>query len=147
MIKIIKFETRYYEELMELMRLWKSDMGMSLHSIDDSQENIEKFIKRNPNTCFLCKEDNVIVGGILAGHDGRRGYIYHTIVAKHMRFKGIGRELVDAALNAIRFQGIHKVALVVSKDNKKGNNFWESLGFTERVDLIYRDISLNSDND
>ena len=109
-----------------------------LNNLDDSKEGIYLYLKRNPNTCFIAKEEGKIVGIILSGHDGRRGFIYHTTVAASQRRKGIGKKLVDLALSALREEGINKVAFVVFKENELGNKFWKELGFNERDDLVYR---------
>lgn len=96
-----------------VFNLWLSSKGIGLNNLDDSKIGIEKFLKRNPETCFVAIENEETVGSILAGNDGRRGYIYHTAVSpKHQR-KGIGSKLVEAAMNALEEQGINKVALVV----------------------------------
>ena len=119
--------------------LWSSTPGMGLRTLDDSNEGIERFLKRNPTTCFAALNDmESIIGVILCGHDGRRGYIYHMAVAPECRRLGIGTMLVDAALEALRQEGIHKAALVAYSTNEAGNRFWESIGFSERKDLVYR---------
>ena len=60
----------------DLFTLWHSLPGFNkgLRSLDDSETGIAKFLDRNPNTCFVAQMDGHIIGGILAGHDGRRGY-------------------------------------------------------------------------
>ena len=95
-----------------------------------------------PNTCFVDEQEGTITGAILAGHDGRRGYIYHTAVNPAYRHQGIGTALVNAALHALANEGIIKVALVVFSRNDAGNAFWERLGFTARGDLAYRNKAL-----
>ena len=79
-----------------------------------------------------------LIGTILAGQDGRRGYIYHLVVEKQYRGRGIAKELVRCAVLALEKLGIQKAALVVFSDNEKGNIFWEKVGFTIRDDLTYR---------
>lgn len=118
--------------------LWIHTPGMGLNTVDDSPEGIAKYLKRNPKTCFVAKERGAVVGVILSGHDGRRGFIHHTAVACANRNRGIGTALVQTALDALRKEGITKVAFVVFRDNGPGNAFWEKLGFTARDDLIYR---------
>ena len=117
---------------------------MGLNTIDDSREGIARYLKRNPNTCFVSEHDRTITGAILAGHDGRRGYIYHTAVNPAHRHQGIGTALVNAALHALANEGIIKVALVVFSRNDAGNAFWERLGFTARGDLTYRNKALRA---
>ena len=123
----------------QVYSLWLNTSGMGLNNLDDSQEGIEKFLKRNPTTCFVAEDDGKIVGVILSGHDGRRGHIYHTAVSEAYRGQGIGQKLVDATLHALAEEGISKAALVVFETNELGNAFWEHRGFGSRTDLVYRD--------
>ena len=58
-----------YEEVYDL---WNSIHGFGLRSLDDSNDGIERFLKRNPTTSVVDIEDGKIVGAILCGHDGRR---------------------------------------------------------------------------
>jgi ribosomal protein S18 acetylase RimI-like enzyme len=118
--------------------LWISTPGMGLNNLDDSREGIGKYLDRNPRTCFVALEQGRVIGVILSGHDGRRGFIYHTAVAVGERGKGVGTALVDRAVEALRAEGINKVALVVYENNATGNGFWEALGFDRRTDLAYR---------
>ena len=78
----------------------------------------------------------------MVGNDGRRGYIYHTAVHPNYRKQGIGKALVEIALDSLIGLGINKVALVVFERNKVGNEFWKKMGFTSRNDLIYRNKAL-----
>lgn len=122
--------------------LWMSTPNMGLNNLDDTREGIEKFLVRNPNTCFVTEVDNRIVGVVLCGHDGRRGYIHHAAVEGDMQRQGIGTKLVAAAVTALEEEGINKVALSALATNDKGNDFWEKQGFTTRPDLIYRNKTL-----
>ena len=126
----------------DVYELWMSCVGMGLNNVDDSREGIGKFIQRNPTTCLVAIEDKHILGVILVGNDGRRGYIYHTAVHSQNRNKGVAKQLVDKVLEELSVLGINKVALVVFERNEIGNKFWESQGFTVRDDLVYRNKSL-----
>jgi len=132
----------------DLFALWSSQPGFDrgLRSIDDSEAGITKFLQRNPNTCFIAEEDGEIIGGILAGHDGRRGYIYHAIVHPNFQRKGIGKLLADSACEALRAEGITKAGMLVFASNEQGNAFWESQGWQTRPDLTYRNKTLNENN-
>lgn len=122
--------------------LWIHTPGMGLNNIDDSREGIARYLKRNPDTCFVAVVSGELAGVILSGHDGRRGFIYHMAVAAGQRKQGIGSLLLDHALDALKAEGIRKVALVVMDRNAIGNDFWERKGFTMRTDLIYRNKAL-----
>ena len=131
----------------DIYSLWLSCSGMGLNDIDDSRQGVERFLKRNPETCFVAVEndadgESIITGVIMAGNDGRRGYIYHTAVRPEYRHRGIASELVNKAVSALEAQGIAKVALLVFGRNTGANAFWEKMGFTERNDIIYRNKAL-----
>ena len=119
-------------------QLWLACAGMGLNDLDDSKEGITRFLQRNPQTCLVAVENQMIIGAILVGSDGRRAYIYHTAVHPNYRRRGIARQLVETVLTVLDDLKIHKVALVVFKRNTEGNQFWERLGFSVREDLIYR---------
>ncbi|MFX4262495.1 GNAT family N-acetyltransferase [Pelotomaculum propionicicum] len=138
-MEIRKLSINDYEEI---YKLWMSTPGMGLNDIDDSKTGIDQYLKRNPNTCFVAIISGKIVGVILSGHDGRRGYIHHTAVSIANRNEGIGSLLVDNALKALKSESIHKVALVVFNSNEAGNKFWEHKGFSVRKDLTYRNKAL-----
>ena len=116
--------------------------GNGLNDKDDSREGIDKYLKRNPGISFVAIIDEKVVGVILCGHDGRRGIIQHACVSPDCRRMGIGTELVNLALTALKEEEINKVLLVAFKKNEKGNAFWESQGFTLRDDLNYRNKAL-----
>lgn len=118
-----------------LFQLWTSIEGMGLRSLDDSREGIAAFLKRNPTTCFVVEEDGILVGAILCGHDGRRGYIYHTAVRDSCRGKGYGTQLADAASAALQKEGITRVCLNVLETNEIGKRFWQSRGW-EKKDFL-----------
>lgn len=123
--------------------LWMSCAGMGLNNLDDSKQGITKFLNRNPTTCFVALDGHRhVVGAILAGNDGRRGYIYHTAVHPEHRNQGIAKALVQRVLDGLEALGIHKAALVVFERNEPGNLFWEKIGFTAREDLVYRNKSI-----
>ena len=126
----------------KVYQLWLSCTGMGLNNLDDSKEGIERFLNRNPETCFVAEDDDKIIGAIIVGNDGRRGYIYHTAVCPDNRRQGIATKLVNKAMCALRSLGINKTALVVFSKNTDGNAFWEKNGFTSRDDLIYRNKSI-----
>jgi ribosomal protein S18 acetylase RimI-like enzyme len=123
--------------------LWLNTPGMGLNDLDDSREGIEKYLERNPNTCFVAEIEQKLVGVILSGHDGRRGFIYHLAVNPSYRLQGIGSILVEVALQALEAEGIHKVALVVYAGNQNGNAFWEKVDFITRPDLTYRNKNIH----
>lgn len=126
--------------------LWTQIKGFALRSIDDSEENIVRFLKRNPDMSYVAEDDGRIVGAVLCGHDGRRGSLYHVCVAEAYRMRGIGTALAKATTQALAREGINQVSLVAFSTNEAGNRFWQKLGWKLRDDLISYDMWLNEKN-
>lgn len=140
MIKIRVMNINDYDGVYDL---WINTPGMGLNLTDDSREGIDKYLKRNPTSSFVAEDDGKVVGVIMSGHDGRRGYIHHTAVLPDYRNQGIARKLVESAMDALDKEGINKVGLVAFARNEIGNGFWENIGFTERDDLVYRNKNIH----
>ena len=134
------------EDYEDVFTLWKKIKGFAIRSMDDSKEGVTRFLTRNPNTSVVKVLDGRIVGSILCGHDGRRGCFYHVCVDPDYRMRGIGKEMVGFALEALAQEGIGKVNLIAFTDNITGNAFWKELGWTKREDLNYYDYILNTEN-
>ena len=73
----------------------------ALNPVDDSREGIDRYLKRNPNTCFAAVDGDMIIGVILTGHDGRRAIIHHMCVHPEYRRMGIAGKLVASAEEAL----------------------------------------------
>lgn len=137
-IKISLFTREYYDEV---VALWKQCEGIGLSGAD-SPENLQGYLERFRGLSFVALHEGRVVGAVLGGHDGRRGYIYHLAVAPDCRRKGVARKLVDdclAALAAVRIQKCH--AFVYAK-NTGGLAFWQAIGWIPRSDIgvVSRDI-------
>lgn len=135
------------EDYRGLHDLWMTIHGFGIRSIDDSKEGVERFLKRNPTTSVVAiSEQGEVVGGILCGHDGRRGCLYHVCVREDFRRHGIGKEMVVFCMNALKAEQINKVSLIAFTRNDIGNAFWNCIGWTKREDLNYYDFTLNEEN-
>lgn len=138
--------TMTIEDYAGVYELWMSIKGFAIRSIDDSEEGVARFLKRNPTTSVVAVEDGKIVGAILCGHDGRRGCMYHVCVHADYRMRGIGKEMVVFAMEALKKEQISKVSLIAFTVNDIGNAFWNRIGWTKREDLNYYDFVLNTEN-
>jgi ribosomal protein S18 acetylase RimI-like enzyme len=130
----MKIEQMKAQDYGEIVTLWNRTEGIGLSGADN-MESIESFLKRNPGLSFVLRNDGRIVGTIMAGHDGRRGYLYHLVVVSEYRGEGWGRKLVRACLAELLRQGIQKCHLFVYKRNTTGREFWKISGWTEREDI------------
>lgn len=138
--------TMTMEDYDEVYALWTKIRGFGLRSVDDSREGIERFLRRNPTTSVVAVEDGQVVGSILCGHDGRRGCLYHVCVDEEYRRRGIGKSMVVKAMEELEKEQINKVCLIAFTKNDIGNAFWNTIGWTKRLDLNYYDFVLNEKN-
>ena len=134
------------EDYQKVYKLWKTIRGFGIRSMDDSEEGVTRFIRRNPSTSMVAETGGVIVGAILCGHDGRRGCFYHVCVREDCRKQGIGTSMAVQAMKALQEEQINKVCLIAFKKNEVGNSFWKRVGWTFREDLNYYDFVLNDEN-
>lgn len=123
------------------LELWQNTPGMGL-SDSDREEPIHAFLERNPDLSQVAvTEDGVLVGTVLCGHDGRRGFLYHLAVHPSFRNRGVGKRLAAAALGGLRAQGISKCHIMVLESNVDGQAFWRNLGWEQRSGLLLFSMS------
>ena len=117
-----------------VIALWQSADGVGL-SDADSREAIGLYLARNPGTSFIAWDGDLLLGAVLCGHDGRRGYVHHLAVRPSHRRQGIGKALAARCLGALAAEGIDKCHLFVFAVNADAIAFWKSVGWSQRVDL------------
>ena len=122
------------EDYDEAMALWQSAEGIGLRD-SDNRKDMESFLERNPRMSLVARKDQKIIGTLLCGHDGRRGYLYHLSVAPPQRLRGIGKALVEKCLSQLHAEGIQKCHVFILKNNKEGHQFWKIIGWKERRDI------------
>jgi len=134
------------EDYEAVRSLWQKCEGIEVADTD-SREGLARFLERNPGLSFVARVDKDIVGVVLCGQDGRRGYIDQLAVSKPYRRQGIGRSLVSRCVYNLMRIGIRKWHLFVFEDNQEAIAFWDNLGWAKRVELITmsRDVE-NSGN-
>ena len=134
------------EDYDDVRALWMTIRGFGIRALDDSREDIVRFIERNPTTSVVAKAGSRIVGTILCGSDGRQGALYHVCVAKEYRRRGIGTQMVAFCMHQLRYMGINRVSLIAFTRNDIGNAFWNKIGWKKRSDVNYYDFLLNEKN-
>ncbi len=130
----------------DVRALWMTIRGFGIRALDDSREDVRRFIRRNPTTSVVARADGKIVGSILCGSDGRQGALYHVCVAREYRRRGIGTHMVGYCMHQLRRMGINKVSLIAFATNDAGNAFWKQIGWTRKSDVNYYEFVLNEKN-
>jgi ribosomal protein S18 acetylase RimI-like enzyme len=121
-----------YDRFLDLM---KHTSGVVIRTAD-SADAIQRYLERNPGLSFIAERGPKLVGCAMAGHDGRRGYLQHAMVAPEYRRQGIGKQLVARCVDVLNALGIYKIHLDVLAENRHAMSFWKHLGWTKREDIV-----------
>ncbi len=87
------------------------------------------------STVLVATEDERILGSIMVGFDGHRGWVYYLAVDPDRRGLGLGRDLMAAAEAWLSARGAPKIQLMVRADNTPALGFYERLGL-ERQEVV-----------
>jgi len=129
------------DDFVAVRRLWAATEGLG-RGPGDSVEGLHRFVARNPGLSLVALDGGTIVGTILCGYDGRRGFIYHLAVAREHRRRGLAAELVRLCLLRLKGEGIERCLIVVVEGNEDAIQFWKRVGFRMRHDLTALSIDL-----
>ncbi|UXI03462.1 GNAT family N-acetyltransferase [Photobacterium sp. TY1-4] len=138
MVIIREMDIADYEPVIEL---WRQTENLSLRDTD-SKASIGAYLQRNPGLSFVALMGDEIIGAVLVGTDGRRGYLQHLAVSIEYRGQNIGHQLVAKSVDALASLGISKTHLFVYQDNINAQGFYEKLGWFPRDEI--RMYSFNS---
>ena len=117
-----------------LLSLWQQSDGLVLRD-SDSPTAIAAYLARNPGLSFVALAQGQLIGCLLVGTDGRRGYLQHLVVQESHRGLGVARALLQAATQALQAIGIDKSHLLVLANNEPALAFYRHLGWTQRSDV------------
>lgn len=122
------------EDYPRVRQLWEAAAGVGLDESDDLA-GMKLYLERNPQLSLVVEDSGQIVGAVLCGHDGRRGYLSHLAVAEGYRRAGLGRQLVEHCLKQLHLAGLRKCNVRIFGRNHSGLEFWRAMGWMERDDL------------
>ncbi len=130
-MKIENFSMKFYDDVIELWRQTGIKVGSS-----DNKEGLTRMYSQNPDLFLIGKTLDAIIGVVMGGFDGRRGFIHHLAINVNYQKRGYGKLLIDELIERFRQKGVHKVHLFIEKNNKKVVDFYRNLGWEVREDLI-----------
>ena len=92
-------------------------------------QDIRRKLSVQPELFLVAVDDRTIVGTVMAGYDGHRGWLYYLASAPDRRGEGIARKLVAEAEELLTEMGCPKVQLMVRPENGIARGFYEELGY------------------
>ena len=117
-----------------MLDLWRVTPGLGVGKGDD-QDALKVFMERNPSTCLVLRIDEGLIGTVIGGFDGRRGYIYHLAVHPDYQGKGYGQVLLNQVISELKSLGALKIHLFVFNDNQPATGFYHHQGWELRHDI------------
>jgi ribosomal protein S18 acetylase RimI-like enzyme len=142
MVMSIEILPMAIDDLEDVTVLWDATEGVGMNE-SDGPEQLRGFLDRNPGLSLIARDGSRLVGAVLCGHDGRRGFLYHLAVLTDYRKRGLGRAMVDRCLKSLSMLGLLRCNILIYVDNHSGEQFWRKGGWFERneLKLLQRDIS------
>ena len=137
-LKIENMTIKHYDEVISLWRRTELSLGAS-----DTKPEIERLIKRNPQLCIVGYINGKVIATVMGGFDGRRGYVHHLAVDPEYQNEGYGKLMMDHLIRQFKTLRVVKIHLFVETRNKEVIEFYRSLDWTIRDDLVM--MSYNPD--
>lgn len=122
-------------DIAAVLALWRSTEELVLRVESDNEPSLIRFLERNPGLSYVAETDSRIIGNVLCGHDGRRGYLYHLAVAPQYRRAGCASALLLSSQKSLVTQGITRCHAFILSQNQTAKKFWASVKADQRPDL------------
>jgi ribosomal protein S18 acetylase RimI-like enzyme len=120
-----------------VLQFWKSTERGIRVGASDSPSEIQKKLERDPDLFLVAEIDGALVGTVIGGFDGRRGFIYHLAVAAAFRRHGVASQLMQEAERRLQQKGCIRAYLLVRPDNAGAQAYYEKTGWSVLDDVVF----------
>lgn len=111
-----------------MVALWR-DCGLVV-PWNDPHEDVARKLRIQPELFLVAGAEDTLVGSVMAGYEGHRGWLNYLAVAPAWRRRGLARELVVEAERRLRALGCPKINLQIRSANREVIAFYEAIGFS-----------------
>ena len=140
----MEFVIREMEEkdLPKVLDVWRAANIELTYS--DKHEELVRMIKHNPELCLVLKDplEKGILGAVLGGFDGRRGWVHHLAIHPSIQGKKYGTLMMDELLRRFKERNVVKLKVEILKSNIGVIDFYKKLGWNHRTDLTTMSLTL-----
>lgn len=124
-----------WDDLPAVLALWsRAGPGIDLGE-SDSPDELRRKWDHDPDLFVVAESRAEIVGAVLGGYDGRRGFVYHLAVDPAHRRRGLGRLLMSELEGRLAGRGCRKSYLLVTPDNPEAVDFYRRIGW-QAMDMV-----------
>jgi len=140
-LEILTFDNQLYRE--QVVSLWEAVFGYEAdHNVP--QLVIDKKLDFGDGLFFVALDDQAVIGTVMAGYDGHRGWIYSIAVSPQYRKQGIGSALLDFAERELAQIGCMKINLQIMEGNEAVERFYLANGYrTEKRISMGKQVPAN----
>ncbi len=130
------------QDYKNVISVWKK-AGIHL-SYSDTKPEFKRMLEHNPGLCLVLEdaEKRQIIGAVLGGFDGRRGWIHHLAIDPNYQRQGFGKMLMDELTRRFKDKKIVKIKLEIVRDNAEVIEFYKKLGWELREEIITMSLTL-----
>jgi len=125
MVAVVVYQPAHFEGV---KALWEEAFP-DYAPYNRAEQAIPAKLDEQPELLFVAEQDGAVVGTVMAGYDGHRGWLYAVAVGAAHRQRGIGAALIGAAEAALKARGCVKINLQVLESNPAAIGFYERLGY------------------
>lgn len=119
------------DDVAAVIALWET-CGLT-RPWNDPAQDLALARKSADSVVLIARDDAGVVGSVMTGFDGHRGWVYYLAVHPDVRHRGLGRALMTAAETWLADRGAPKIQLMVREDNVDALGFYEALGMTRQA--------------
>jgi len=116
----------------QVCELWEAVFGYA-EARNAPEIVFDQALARDQDALLVLVHGDRILGTLMAGYDGHRGWLYRCAVLPDCRGRGIGSQLVKRGEERLRALGCTKVNLQIHTSNEEGRQFWAALGYGEEA--------------
>jgi len=124
------------DDYSSVFALWR-DAGPGIQvRPSDSRDEVAKKLDHDPDLFWVAQVGDRVVGVIMGGWDGRRGWLHHLTVDARYRRQGIATALVRTIEERLAAKGCLKINLLVRGYNVGARDFYHSLGYDDMIGIL-----------
>jgi len=129
----IQFRQFHPDDTEQVVALWQA-CGLT-RPWNDPHKDIERKLQQEPELFIVAEHNRHLLGSVMAGYDGHRGWIYYLSVLPQYQSQGLGKSLVQQAEQRLRSKGCPKIQLMIRHDNSGVQDFYRTLGY-EQAEVV-----------
>lgn len=114
----------------QVLKLWNDIFGSSFLESSVTKEELIAYMKKNPDASSVaCTEEGKVIGALLCGNDGIRGFIYHIAIYNEYRVNEIEKRLLERSLSKLKEIGIKTGFIFTQNNNHDMDVSFNSIGW------------------